>query len=237
MCGAGDDVLQDLLELVNEPDDFRLQRHQGRISDQLRTLIFHESTATQIHSYQPTYIPGVAQTADYARAVFEASDIFEPSQIEGRVQIRTGRAALVLDRPKPALCKYYIHEAALRVPIGGPRVMHEQLLHLLFLGNRAECAIRVVPMSAGARGMVDGSFQIFDYKEDPPLVFLQHETTSEFLENDEEVASYRRILQRVASVALDGPQTREFLAQVASDLERQEEARHDARDAGRLAQE
>jgi hypothetical protein len=41
----------------------------------------------------------------------------------------------------------------------------------------------------------------------------------------------------VASVALDGTQTREFLAQVASDFERQEEARHDARDARRLAQE
>ncbi len=57
--------------------------------------------------------------------------------------------------------------------------------------------------------MVDGSFQIFGYKEDPPLVYLQHETTSEFLENDEEVASYRRILNRVASVALDGAQSRE----------------------------
>jgi Domain of unknown function (DUF5753) len=234
MCGAGDDVLQDLLELVNEPDDFRLQRHQGRISDQLRTLIFHESTATQIRSYQPMYIPGVAQTADYARAVFEASGILEPPQIEGRVQIRTGRVDMVLGRPKPAQCTYYIHEAALRAPIGGPRVMHEQMLHLLFLGNRVECAIRVVPFAAGARGMVDGSFQIFGYKEDPPLVFLQHETTSEFLENDEEVASYRRILQRVASVALDGAQSREFLAQVASDYERQEEARHDT---GRLAQE
>jgi transcriptional regulator with XRE-family HTH domain len=237
MCGAGADVLEDLLELINEPDDFRLQRHQGRIPDQLRSLIFHESTATQIHSYQPMYIPGVAQTADYARAVLQANTLFEPSEIEGRVQIRTGRVALVLGRSKPAQCIYYIHEAALRVPVGGPRVMHEQMLHLLFLGNRVECAIRVVPMSAGPRGMVDGSFQIFGYKEDPPLVYLQHETTSEFLESDEEVASYRRILQRVASVALDGAQSREFLAQVASDYERQEEARHDTRDAGRLAQE
>jgi hypothetical protein len=237
MCGAGADVLEDLLELINEPDDFRLQRHQGRIPDQLRSLIFHESTATQIHSFQATYIPGVAQTADYARALFQASGAFEPAQIEDRVQIRTSRADLVLGRSKPARCTYLIHENALRAPVGGPRVMHEQLLHLLFLGSRLDCVIRVVPVAAGAHGMVDGSFQIFGYKEDPPMVYLQHETTSEFLENDEEVASYRRVLQRVASVALDGPQTREFLAQVASDCERQEEARHDARDAGRLAQE
>jgi hypothetical protein len=238
MCGAGDDVLQDLLELVNEPDDFRLQRHQGRIPDQLRSLIFHESTATQIRSYQSIYIPGVAQTTDYARAVLQANTIFEPAEIEDRVQIRNSRADLVLGRSKPAQCIYFIHEFALRVPIGGSRVMHEQVLHLLFLGDRPDCAIRVVPISAGARGMVDGSFQIFGYKEDPPMVYVQHETTSEFLENDEEVASYRRVLQRVASVALDGPQTRELLAQVASDFdERQEVAWHDARDARGLAQE
>src|SRR6266702_2635444 len=230
MCGAGDDVLQDLLELVNEPDDFRLQRHLGRIPDQLRSLIFHESTATQIHSFQATYIPGVAQTADYARALFQASGVFKPAQIEDRVQIRNRRAAAVLGRSKPAQCTYLIHENVLRAPVGGPGVMHEQLLHLLFLGNRLDCLVRVVPISAGAHGMVDGSFQIFGYKEDPPMVYLQHETTSEFLENDEEVASYRRVLQRVDSVALDGPQTREFLAQVASDFERQEEAQHDARD-------
>jgi transcriptional regulator with XRE-family HTH domain len=220
MCGAGADVLEDLLELINEPDDFRLQRHQGRIPDQLRSLIFHESTATHIRSYQPTYIPGVFQTADYARALLEETGLVELPQIEGLVQVRLKRGAVVTG-PKSPQCIYFIHENALRAPIGGPHVMYEQLLHLLFLGNRPQSAIRVVPVAAGGRGMTNGSFQIFDYKEDPPMVYLEHETTSEFLENDEEVARYRLVLKRVATVALDGQQSREFLAMMASDYERQ----------------
>jgi transcriptional regulator with XRE-family HTH domain len=237
ICGAPDDELQELLKVVNEPDDYRLQIHDGRIPDQLRTLIFFESTAAHIHSYQPTYIPGVLQTPDYARAVFEESGLDEPFSIEDGIRARMGRSALLIG-PKSPRCMYFIHEHALRMLIGSARVMNEQLLHMLLLGNRAECAIRVVPTSAGGRGLVNGAFQVFDYKEDPSLVYLQHETTSQFLETDEEVTRHRSILKRVATVALDGPESRKFLADLASSFdERQGDARHANREQGRLAQE
>jgi hypothetical protein len=139
----------------------------------------------------------------------------------------------------PPQTAFYVHENALRAPIGGPRVMSEQLLHLLFLGTRPQCTIQVVPAAAGARGMTAGSFHIFRYPEDPAVVCVQHETTSEFLEDRSEVANYRRILNRVASVALDDAQSRKFLAMVASDYERQEEAGNERGAHGyeRLAQE
>jgi transcriptional regulator with XRE-family HTH domain len=233
MCGVGNHEAQELLKVINEPDDYRLQLHQGRIPDELRTLIFLESTATNIFTVEPIFIPGILQTANYARAVFQEYGWFEESQIEGRVQIRMSRAA-VLDQPKPPMCVFYIHENALRAVVGDPRLMNEQLLHLLFLGDRRECAIRVIPASAGVRGMAAGSFHLFQYKEDPPVVCVQHETTSEFLENEDELASYRKRVSRVATVALDGAQSREFLADLASDFERQGEAQHDA---GGLAEE
>src|SRR5712664_3933720 len=86
ICGAPDADLQEILKIVNEPDDYRLQIHDGRIPDQLRTLIFFESTAIQIRSFEPTYIPGVLQTADYARALFEESGLDEPFSIEEGVR-------------------------------------------------------------------------------------------------------------------------------------------------------
>jgi transcriptional regulator with XRE-family HTH domain len=236
ICDAPDDELQRLLKIVNEPDDYRLQRHDGGIPDQLRTLIFFESTADQIRSFEPVYLPGITQTADYAQALFEESGFADPAQIEVGVRARTSRCA-VFTKPKPPRCWYYIHENALRMPIGSPRVMNEQLLHLLFLGDNPACAIRVVPASAGGRGVICGGFQIYDYKEDPPLVSVHHSTTSEFLETDEEVAFYRSSLNRVATVALDGAQSRQWLAQLASDYERQGAAWDDTRGPGRLAQE
>jgi transcriptional regulator with XRE-family HTH domain len=233
MCGVPKGELQEVLKVVNEPDEYRLQLHQGGVPDELRTLIFLESTATQIHSFQPVYIPGMLQTASYARELFLTGGLMDPTRIEYLIQVRRARSG-VLDKPKPPKCMFFIYEHALRSLVGGPRVMNEQLLHLLFMGDRPECAIRVVPVSAGAAGMVGCSFQIFGYKEDPPLVCLQNETTSEFLENDDEVATYRSILNRVASVALDGAQSREWLATMASEYERQGDVQGDT---GGLAEE
>jgi hypothetical protein len=70
--------------------------------------------------------------------------------------------------------------------------------------------------------------------EDPSVICVQHETTSEFLETEEEVAYYRSILNRVASVALDGARSREFLAMMAGNYERQGDAQDDT---GGLAEE
>jgi hypothetical protein len=215
ICDASDDELQRLLKIVNEPDDYRLQRHEGGISDQLRTLVFFESTATQLRSFEPIYIPGITQTPDYARALLAEGGVEDPSLIDLFVKARTDRG-VVFTRPKPPKCTYFIHENALRMPIGSPRVMNEQILHLLFLGDNPACAIRVVPVSAGGRGVVCGGFQVYGYKEDPPLVSVHHATTTEFLEADEEVASYRRSLNRVANVALDGAHSREFLAMLGA---------------------
>jgi transcriptional regulator with XRE-family HTH domain len=236
ICGAPDDELQEILKIVNEPDDYRLQLHEDRIPDELRTLIFHESTATQIRSFQPIYLPGIAQTPDYARALLQELALDDPARIEHFVKVRMRRSE-ILAKLNPPKCMYFIHENALRMPIGGPRVMNEQLLNLLLLGNQPECAIRVVPISGGARGLAAGAFQIFGYKEDPPMVCVQHETTSEFLETDAEVARYQNILNRVATVALDGPESRQFLADLAGSYERQGDAGHADRARGRLAQE
>jgi transcriptional regulator with XRE-family HTH domain len=233
LCGVAGPQQEALLELAVEPDDYRIKPH-GRIPDKLQALIFHESAALEIESFQPIYIPGIAQTEEYARAVFEDAGIIEPREIDNCVLIRKSRR-IVITRPDPAQCTFYVHENALRAPVGGPRVMHEQMLHLLFLDNRPQCSIRVVPVAAGGLGMAAGSFQIFSYAEGTPLVCVQHEATSEFLESPDELACHRNVLRRVASVALDETQSREFIAWMASDYERRGVARHD--EAGGLAEE
>jgi hypothetical protein len=111
--------------------------------------------------------------------------------------------------------------------VGGSQVMYEQMLQMLFMSSRPQCSIRVIPMSAGARGTAAGSFQVFGYPDGFPVVCVQHETTSEFLENPGDLASYRIVLDRVASVALNDAQSRELISGMASDYERQGAARHD----------
>jgi transcriptional regulator with XRE-family HTH domain len=226
LCNVTGDKVTELLDLAIEPDARRIKSHDGQIPDKLRTLIFHEQTANNIEVYEPIFIPGLTQTEDYIRALLKETGSLDPAGVENRVQIRLDRRS-VLTRIYPALCTFYVHENALRTPVGGPQVMHEQMLHLLFQGDRPQCSIRVVPTSAGGRGLTAGSFHIFGYPEGQPVVYVQHVTTSEFLESREDLMGYRDVLKRIARVALDEGQSREFIARVASDYERQGVAQHD----------
>jgi transcriptional regulator with XRE-family HTH domain len=232
MCGVAGARLNELLDLAAEPDDYRIKPHAGHIPDELKTLIFHETTANEIVSFQSIFIPGITQTEDYARALFQEIGI-DPSAIEDGVRNRMSRRH-VITRWNPAQCTFYVHEQVLRVPVGGPQVMYEQMLHLLFIDTRPQCSIRVVPLSAAARGLSASSFQIFGYGEGSPVVYAEHETTSEFLGSPGDLTGYRSVINRVATVALDEAQSRAFISGMASDYERQGAARHD-QDAERSA--
>lgn len=218
MCGIADKRLQDLLDLNDEPDDFRIKVHPDQIPDELQTLISLESNATTIESYQPIYIPGIMQTPEYARTVFDEGGNFDEAGIDMRVTMRLSRRD-VLTRFHPAKCRLFVHETALRTMVGSPKIMNEQLLHLVFVSDRPQCSIRVVPTSAGCRGLANGSFNIFHYAEDSPVVYAEHEHTSDFLENSELVWAYGSVLDRVDTVALGEAESRSMIAALASQFD------------------
>lgn len=226
LCGVVGEDQKELLDLVDEPDDYRLKAHPGDIPDALQALIHCESTATTIDTYEPMFIPGLMQTPEYARAVFEETGFFDPSIIEGRVQIRMSRRD-VLTRINPVQCATFIHENALRASVGSARIMTEQMLQLIFAGGRPQCSIRVVPAAAGTRGLVEGSFHIFGYTDGSPVVYLQHATTCEFLENVPDLKTYRSLLNRIATVALSEARSRDFITWLASEYEQQGAAKHE----------
>jgi transcriptional regulator with XRE-family HTH domain len=225
ICGLNAAAQEELLRLAAEPDDYRIKPHDG-LPDELQTLIFHESTATAIDIFEPIYLPGLVQTEDYIRALFVAGGKINPADMDKLVDARLERRRVIL-RVDPAQCSLFVHENALRLQVGGPRVMHEQMLHLLFASGRPQCSIRVVPASAGPHGMSSGSFHIFSYVEGTPVVYVAHPTTSEFLESEKDLRAYRAIVNRVASVALTDAQSREFIASMASEYEQQGAAAND----------
>lgn len=234
MCGVAGEQLDELLELATESDEYRIKPHLGKMPDELRTLIFHESTARTIDSFQPIFIPGYLQTEEYARALIEGFGTVERANIPTWLEIRNARR-VVLTKVDPALCTFLVHENAFRMPVGSPKVMRDQLLHLLFADSRAQCAVRVIPTSVGPSGTAPSSFVIFGYREDSPVVYLEHETTSDFLSGNHVLAAYRARLRQLASVALTEVESREWIAWRASEFD--QEAGKDEHGSPELAQE
>jgi len=139
----------------------------------------------------------------------------------------------ILHLAKPARFTFLLHEQALRLEVGGPAVMHDQMLKLVLTAALSHITVRVVPSSAGIHSAVGGPFQLLDYHDAAPVVYLDNHASGLFLEDQEFVQPYRALVPTIAKVALDEGQSRELIAALASEYDKRSE-----RDAGdRLEEE
>ena len=207
-----------LLALCREQDTPGwFQQHGSRLPKQLITLIDHENKAVTVSDFQPMVVPGLLQTAEYARALIRRVANVPPDEMDDRVAARLARQSL-FSRDRPARFTYYLHEFALRLPVGGPAVMAEQLHHLLRMSRRSYLTLRVVPAARGGHAGIAGAFKLMEFAEFKPVAYLDSETASLFLERPEEIAAYRRILGALADTALGEGQSQELIAALATGL-------------------
>ena len=213
--GPERDRLLALCQELNTPG--WLQQHGSRLPKQLVTLINHENKAVTIDAFEATFVPGLLQTGDYARAVISSNVNAPPEELEERVAARLARRSL-FSRERPARFTFYVHEFVLRLPVGGAAVMSEQLHHLLRMSTRSYLTLRVVPASLGAYAAMTGAFTLMEFTEFKPVIYLESETSSLFLEKREEIAAYQHILEALADAALDERESRELIASLATEL-------------------
>ncbi len=113
-------------------------------------------------------VPGLLQTDEYARAVFEADDhrydgrARGVSEIDQKVAVRMARQSLLTRQPPPEFVAV-LDEAVLRREVGGPDVLRRQLVRLTELSERANVTIQVMPFTVGAHPALAGSFAILRF--------------------------------------------------------------------------
>lgn len=196
----------------------------GLFSNAFNMYIGMERSAQTLVTYQEQ-VPGLLQTADYARATFAAFPGFkEPEDIDRRVDVRLGRQAILTRRVNPLKAEVLLHESALHRVVGGPRVMATQLRHLADAGTRPNITLRVHPYSAGMTwGFLHGHFAILDFApadKEPPVVYVEGRLASDlYVERPEEVRRYHEIAADIRRTALDETTTRDLLRRAAREFE------------------
>jgi transcriptional regulator with XRE-family HTH domain len=220
----GSDIKQ-ILAFFHEQQDYWIQPHGEQLSDRLLSLITLETTATAIKTFELAFIPGLLQTEDYARALMAGAGL-APDSIAHRVRARRDRQTL-LRRYHPPRCTFFIHESALRLPVGGDAIMNDQLLHLVFASTRPQVCVRVVPLAAGPHPGVGGAFTLLENDAVKPVVYVEHPTASLFFDDGECLRWYRKALDKLATMALDAEQSRSWLANMAGEHDRPREEQDD----------
>ncbi|MEU1374042.1 helix-turn-helix transcriptional regulator [Streptomyces triculaminicus] len=128
--------------------------------------------AATIREYSPTFVPGVLQTAAYARAVFLGGQPFMPEDgIQARVAARLERAS-ILEHPTDPAWWAVLDESVIRRKIGGAAVMQEQLEHIVSLVHRRRIGVQVLPFAAG-HPAVEGALTLMTFEDAPPLAYSE----------------------------------------------------------------
>jgi DNA-binding XRE family transcriptional regulator len=145
----------------------------GPIPGWFADWLTREREATSIRIWQPIIVPGLLQTAGYARALFigERSNLGDEA-LDELVGARLARQG-IFDRPDPPHLWVVLDEAVLHRLIGTPKTTRDQLVHLADMSERSNILIQVVPASAGAHAGLACAFMIGSVDGEPDVLLFE----------------------------------------------------------------
>ncbi|MFK4043173.1 helix-turn-helix transcriptional regulator [Nonomuraea wenchangensis] len=124
-----------------------LSRHRDTAPVWFAPWLQEEEQAHSLSTWQPLVVPGLLQTADYARALLESENGYDLERIDALVAARLARQR-VLSRTHPPRYLVVLDEGVLSRPIGGPDVMREQLERLLEATHVPHITVQICPLGA-----------------------------------------------------------------------------------------
>jgi transcriptional regulator with XRE-family HTH domain len=134
------------------------QRWDGGYPSWFAEWVEAERRAVSLCCWQPLLVPGLVQTADYARALFEAWR--QPkAELDQLISKRMERQS-IFDRPDPPSLWVIVDEGVLRRCVGSAKIMYDQLTHLADLADQPKVTVQVVPAEIGAHVGLQGAFAI-----------------------------------------------------------------------------
>ena len=196
------------------------------IPDWFELYVGLESAASRLREHDDTLIPGLLQTRDYARGVYQHRSRMTEEERERLVEVRLQRQTLLKRRlPSAPRFEVVLSEAVLLRVVGDPATMAEQLRHLLDMSTRPHISIRVLPLSTGLHfGAVAGPFVMLDFplrnrvEPDPPVIYSESLTGALYLDRKEEVAIYEEVWASLTSLALNEQQSRQLINKIIGEV-------------------
>jgi transcriptional regulator with XRE-family HTH domain len=214
--GVRDDQLIDDLVEASRASRVRNWWTQPHIRDHLTSatlqLLEFETEATAFRCFQPTLVPGIFQTPEYAATVMNvsAADLSEATKT-ARLDLRALRFAHTFEHGDPPQYFLIMDESVVWRQIGGPATAAAQLLHLLKLVEREEISVRIWPFETAGAGALIGSFLIIDLHDDAVLYRESHQD-DQIDQTVSEVARHRHIFEEMWRHALSEDATARLIA-------------------------
>jgi hypothetical protein len=181
-----------------------------------------EAAASVIRTYEVQFVPGLLQTADYARAVVRLGyGAARQSEVDRRVALRMARQRQLLTAPRPPRLWAVLDEAVVRRPIGGQQVLRDQVSALVEAARLPHVRLQLVPFRAGGHAGAGGAFTLLRFSDPdlPDVVYIEQLTSALYLDRREDLDHYALAMEQLSAQAAPPDRTPELLAAVLADLD------------------
>jgi transcriptional regulator with XRE-family HTH domain len=193
---------------------------QGYALDYFATYVGLEAAAVKIRYYQSAIVPGLLQTAEYARAMHAAGiPKISPERTEELIEVRLMRQRILGQNP-PVCLDVVLDEAVLHREVGGAAVMRAQLNWLFEMSKRPNITTRVIPYSAGAHPAMDSTFNILEFSGSvSSVVYVEGLVGWIYVERPQDVNRYQQVFEHLRTVALTPQESSSLLLRVGSEYD------------------
>jgi transcriptional regulator with XRE-family HTH domain len=186
------------------------EEYRDVLPDAAQDYVVMEAAASEIFVHEPSAVPDLLQTAEYARAVADADPALTSDEQRTRaVDVKLNRQRIVLGERRPRF-DAVLGEGILHQLVGDGDVMRAQLATLAAIADEGESpdaavTLRVLPFAAGAYAAAGyGAMTILRFSETPSLAVIHLSALSGgvSIDGQENVTRYTRAFAQLRAAAL-----------------------------------
>jgi len=166
--------------------------------------------AKLVRAVSPLVVPGLLQTAAYARAIMtQVQETWGAIDVDASVEARLRRQEALYDQSRAF--EFVTTEAALRMPPCPPQVMLGQMDRLMSL-DLDNVTLGIIPIGVQMPVVPQNGFMLLD-----DIAIAEGHGGEDTL-GEQESAVYARVFERLMSVAATGEGARRLIAAAAASL-------------------
>ncbi|WP_304452252.1 helix-turn-helix transcriptional regulator [Nocardiopsis sp. YSL2] len=183
--------------------------------DWWRSIKVLEQAAIEIREYQMVMIPGLLQTAEYARTSMRAGRIWDrKDKIEQFVQMRTIRWGQL---HKDVVLWFVVDEYTLTRQVGSPELMLAQLDGILDLIDAGAIRIQVITRHAPQHPGMSGGLRVLGFADRPPVALAEHWSGEAVLDDAETVRQAGLLFGALQGDALSLSESEKMIRRIRED--------------------
>ncbi|QVQ52678.1 helix-turn-helix transcriptional regulator [Spiractinospora alimapuensis] len=207
---AADNALATGGALVQKWDEVQDERE---IPEDWRDYAKVERKSTEIREYQPTLLPGLLQTAEYAEVLLRSTGTWDSAQVERLAAARVARMEAI----GSTALTFVVDEAVVRRIIGSYEIARRQLDAVLGQIEERRIKVLVIPELTPYHPGLFGSFRIMTL-DDGRMIAHEEYRTGVNVVYGPKVNYFLALFDNLLAEALTVKASAEFISAVRKDL-------------------